>query len=93
VLLSLQVNKHELNWIIIIIIIIFSWVETESTLYCLAYCTSRRREMMIIVEQSVEWELAGETEVLEKKPAPVSLCPPQILHDLIRARTRWEGDD
>jgi hypothetical protein len=34
--------------------------------------------MMMIVEQSVEGELAGETEVLGKKPTPVPLCPPQI---------------
>jgi hypothetical protein len=42
---------------------------------------------MMSVEQSVEWELAGETEVLGK-PAPVPLCPPQIPHDQTRARTR-----
>jgi len=26
--------------------------------------------------------LAGETEVLEEKPVPVPLCPPEILHVL-----------
>jgi hypothetical protein len=30
----------------------------------------------------VEWELAGETEVLGEK---LPLCPPQISHDLTRA--------
>jgi hypothetical protein len=35
---------------------------------------------MMSAEQSVEWELAGETEV--------PLCPPQIPHDLTWARTR-----
>jgi hypothetical protein len=30
----------------------------------LAYCTSPRWQMMVIVEQLVEWRLAGETEVL-----------------------------
>jgi hypothetical protein len=35
---------------------------------------------MMSVEQSVEWELAGATEVLGWKPAPVPLCPPQIPH-------------
>jgi hypothetical protein len=43
--------------------------------------------MMISVEQSVEWELAGEAEVLGEN-LPVSLCPPQIPHDLTGARTR-----
>jgi hypothetical protein len=41
------------------------WGETESTGYVgqyLAYCTSPGSSM--IMEQSVEWELAGETEVL-----------------------------
>jgi hypothetical protein len=33
-------------------------------------------------------ELAGETEVLGKKPAPAPLCPPQIPLDQTRARTR-----
>jgi hypothetical protein len=42
---------------------------------------------MMSVEQSVECELAGETEVLEKKPVPVPLCLPQIPHDLTWART------
>jgi hypothetical protein len=37
---------------------------------------------MMSVEQSVEWELAGETEVLGRKPTPVPLFPPQIPHDL-----------
>jgi hypothetical protein len=37
---------------------------------------------MMIVEQSVECELAGETEVLGEKAAPVPLCPPKIPHDL-----------
>jgi hypothetical protein len=35
----------------------------------------------------VEWELAGETEVLGKKPAPVPLCPPQISQYLFWDRT------
>jgi hypothetical protein len=43
---------------------------------------------MMSVEQSVELELAGETEVLGEKPATVPLCPPQIPHNLIRDRTR-----
>jgi hypothetical protein len=44
--------------------------------------------MMMNVEQSVEWEVAQETEVLGKNPAPVLLRPPQIPYDLTRARTR-----
>jgi hypothetical protein len=44
--------------------------------------------MMMIVEQSVECELAGETEVLGENLPPVPLCPPQISHDLTWARTQ-----
>jgi hypothetical protein len=40
------------------------------------------------VKQFVKRKLAGETEVLEEKPSPMPLCPPQIPHDLIWARTR-----
>jgi hypothetical protein len=32
--------------------------------------------MMMSMELSVEWELAGETEVLRENSAPVPLCPP-----------------
>jgi hypothetical protein len=30
----------------------------------------------------------GENRSTRRKPAPMSLCPPQIPHDLTRARTR-----
>jgi hypothetical protein len=43
--------------------------------------------MMVDVEQLVETELAGETEVLGEKSIPVLLCPPQIPHDLTWDRT------
>jgi hypothetical protein len=43
---------------------------------------------MMIVEQSVECELAEESEVLGKKPSPMPLCPPQIPHDPTWARNR-----
>jgi hypothetical protein len=42
--------------------------------------------MTMSVEQSAEWESAGETEVLGEKPTPVPLFPPQIPHDLTCAR-------
>jgi hypothetical protein len=48
-------------------------------------CQSR---VIMMMDKLVEW-LAGETEVLGKKPAPVPLGPPQIQHD---ARTRTRGD-
>jgi hypothetical protein len=38
--------------------------------------------MMMCVEQSVEWELAMETDVLEENYTPEPLCPPQIPHGL-----------
>jgi hypothetical protein len=44
--------------------------------------------MMMNVEQSVECKLAGETEVLGENLARVSLCPPQIPHDLTYARNQ-----
>ena len=36
----------------------------------------------------VEWNWQGKTEVLGEKPVPVTICPPQIAHGLIRDRTR-----
>jgi hypothetical protein len=36
----------------------------------------------------VEWNWQGKSEVLGEKPVPVTLCPPQIPHGLIRDRTR-----
>jgi hypothetical protein len=50
-----------------IIIIIISGVGLISPLVLrplLAYCTGPRWQMRVIVEQLVEWSLAGETEVL-----------------------------
>jgi hypothetical protein len=35
---------------------------------------------MMCVKQPVKWKLAGETEVLGKKPAPEPLFAPQIPH-------------
>jgi hypothetical protein len=46
--------------------------------------------MMMIVEQSVVCELAGEPKYSEN-PTPVPLCPPQIQHDLTWARTRADA--
>jgi hypothetical protein len=43
--------------------------------------------MVMSVEEYVEC-LAMDTDVLGQKPGPVPLCPPQIPHDLTRARTR-----
>jgi hypothetical protein len=43
--------------------------------------------MMMSVGQSVEWELAEETEALSK-PDPAPLDPPQIPHDLRNPRNR-----
>jgi hypothetical protein len=36
----------------------------------------------------VEWNWQGKTEVLEEKPVPVPLCPPQIPHRLTQDRTQ-----
>jgi hypothetical protein len=44
--------------------------------------------MMMNVEQSVELELAEETEVLGENLSPVPLGPPQIPHDLTCTGTR-----
>jgi hypothetical protein len=44
--------------------------------------------MVMSAEHAVEQELAGETEVLGEKPALLSLCSPQIQHDLTWARSR-----
>jgi hypothetical protein len=65
------------------ILFVFSsldWGETECTWHvndCLAYSTSPGWWMMMSVEQSVEWKLAGETEVLGEN-----------LHVLTRAQSR-----
>jgi hypothetical protein len=44
--------------------------------------------IIMIVEQSVECELAGATEVLRENLPPMPLCPSEIPHDLNRIRTR-----
>jgi hypothetical protein len=45
------------------------WGETVSTWYCsrsLSYCNNPKWDMVMNMEQSVEFELAGETEVFEE---------------------------
>jgi hypothetical protein len=52
---------------LLLLLLLFALCETKSIWYwghCLAYCTSPRWQMMMIVEQSVECELVGETVVL-----------------------------
>jgi hypothetical protein len=44
------------------------------------------------MEQLVECELAGKTELLGRKPAPMSLCSPQIPH-MTWDRTPGHGQD
>jgi hypothetical protein len=77
---------YETNLFFVFFPFVFSWDENESTRYwrhCLAYCTSPRWQMMMmIIGQSVEWNRST-----RRKPAPVSLCPPQIPHDLTWGRT------
>jgi hypothetical protein len=63
-------NKLSRSVIIIISFLLFlvGWVWVHSVRRpLLAYCTSPRRYMMVIVEQLVGWRLAGETEVLREK--------------------------
>jgi hypothetical protein len=45
-------------------------------------------QMIWVWRATVEWYWQGKTEELGDKPVPVPLCPPQIPHWLIRARTR-----
>jgi hypothetical protein len=66
------------------IISFFGWAATwvqlvRRPLFGLLY--QPRIIMMMNVEQLVEWELAGETEVLGGNLPPLPLCPPQIPHD------------
>jgi hypothetical protein len=39
-------------------------------------------QCLINIEQMMEWELVGETEVLGVDLSPMPLCPPQIPHNL-----------
>jgi hypothetical protein len=60
----------------------FTWYVGHYYMYTNPWCWNMN------VEQSVQWQLAGEAEGLGEQPAPKSLSPPQILLDLTWARTR-----
>jgi hypothetical protein len=51
---------------------------------CLLYLS----RVIVRMENLVELRLAGETEVLGRKPAPAPLCPPQIPLNQTQPRTR-----
>jgi hypothetical protein len=57
---------HQTSWNSYIIFFYCDWGGTKSPVLrpLLAYCTSPRLYVRVIVEQSAEWRLAGETEVL-----------------------------
>jgi hypothetical protein len=65
------------------------WSPVGSTLHgghWLAYCSLPR---VIMMENLVEWRLAGETKVLGgKKTTPAPLCPPQIPLEQTQDRTQ-----
>jgi hypothetical protein len=64
----------------------WDWVHLVLRLL-LAHCTSPRWKKLVIVEQLVEWRLAGDRST-KRKPAPAPLRLPQIAHKQTRARTR-----
>jgi hypothetical protein len=51
-------------------------------------CIALETGWLMYMEQLMEWELAGETEVLRRKPARVPFRPQQIPHDLTWYWTR-----
>jgi hypothetical protein len=73
-------------WSRILIIIILSGVRL-SPLGTVATTGLLYHLQMVIVEQLVEWNLAGNRST-GRKPASAPLCLPQIPHDQTRARTR-----
>jgi hypothetical protein len=71
----------------------FLWAETDSTWYVghyLAYYTGPGRWMMMMMMMcGAAGGMSGkENPSIRRKSAPVPLCPPQIPHDLTRARIR-----
>jgi hypothetical protein len=63
----------------------------------LAYCAQPRVIMKMIVEKQMECRLAGETEVLGRKPAPAPLLSITKSHMTRRGfepwQPRWEAGD
>jgi hypothetical protein len=70
---------------------LWGWGGTKSTITAaifLAYCTSPWQWMVMIVERLVKWIIIRGNRSTRRKPAPVPFYPPQIPHDMTRARTR-----
>jgi hypothetical protein len=73
---------------IIIIFIIFSGLRVHLVLQpLLAYCTSPTIDDTDCGAMG-GMKIGRGNRSSQRKPAPVPLCPPQIPHDLTRARTR-----
>jgi hypothetical protein len=60
------------------------WVETESTIWPIVPALDDDDECGAVGGMRT----GRETRSTRRKPAPVSLCPPQIPHDLTWDRTR-----
>lgn len=61
---------------------------STSTEVLLACCASPEWQIMIIVDQSVDWMIDRGNWSTWRKLAPVPLCPTQIPHDLVWVRTQ-----
>jgi hypothetical protein len=57
----------------------------------LACCTSPGWQMVMVVEQLVEWMSSRGNRSTRRKPAPAPVWPPHISHDFTRFRTRTDA--
>jgi hypothetical protein len=78
------------RWNYSFLFIYWTGVEPSPLLFghVLVYCSSRRCCITMIVEQTVEWIIGRGDRCNKKNPVLVPLFPPQISHDLTRARAR-----
>jgi hypothetical protein len=82
----LYLVRSKLNVLLLLLFIRLEWNQVHYYWgHLLAYCISLEWQMMMVVDQSVEWTIDKGNRSTGRKPTSVSLCPPQILHDLTRA--------
>jgi hypothetical protein len=91
---KIQIHTNIPNWHFYTKMLLIIWIDNTETLLFFIIILSAVRVHLVLRPLLVYFEVIGGTEIGRgnrstcRKAAPVSLCPPQIPHNLTRAQTK-----